>query len=517
MIASRKLEDILQTNLNEFAGDQHRWMLAALSIFGKAAVSLLDSLEKSDRGVFWGGAFVTYRHLVDWNRQSGNGETQCTGLEVSESDILDRTTLLQRSDQYIIRQANRTILELLSQSNEYWIGFPAKCGGNNLNARMRSGSKRTSESLVHDSGDPVLRFVEDIGIPPVFLLYDWELGSIGGLAFRFLPLILDSVALRAYFPVEVEVVPFFEKHDIIGQLPRIADRSRNEWGEVFYRLDSWAGKQYGAASPIDSLLSALKYQPIESLSSSGAMPVLIDPTQLKEFADSLQERFLASMRKELMIVLSGHRSILQEGDVQPIRIGRSTNDLEEENTFKNVGDYWETSYQGKRTLLRDIAGAHYIAFLLAFPDRPFPIFELDAAVRHHEIGNASNLDEASSPNDEILDLRSKREYQARLQELAQERASAERDYDNARLSAIDEETLQIQDVLDAATRLGGRSRRANSQTERARVNITRQIKSAIKKIEKDNPALGSYLASTIKTGYACQYSPLPGTSITWNL
>ncbi len=241
---------------------------------------------------------------------------------------------------------------------------------------------------------------------------------------------------------------------------------------------------------------------------------------------------MSSMRKELRIALSGRKSIVLEDDAQPICIGSSTMDLEEENTFKKVGDYWEITYQGKRTLLRDITGARYIALLLEYPKRAFSVLELDATVRrghidettklgaavmHDLIDEGADLTTAGETSDKILDRWAMQDYHARLRELAKTRASAEKDNDKVLLSEIDEETSQIQAVLHAAIGLGKSSRRFSSQTERARVNITRQIKSAIQRIAKDNPPLGSYLALNIKTGYNCQYSPMPGTPITWNL
>ena len=58
-------------------------------------------------------------------------------------------------------------------------------------------------------------------------------------------------------------------------------------------------------------------------------------------------------------------------------------------------------------------------------------------------------------------------------------------------------------------------RRAASPAERARVNVTLAIKAALKRITANHPALGQYLARTIKTGYACLYAPAPHQSVVW--
>jgi hypothetical protein len=51
------------------------------------------------------------------------------------------------------------------------------------------------------------------------------------------------------------------------------------------------------------------------------------------------------------------------------------------------------------------------------------------------------------------------------------------------------------------------SAKAAPPAERARVNVTRALKAAIKKITASHPALGQHLARTIKTGTFCSYVP----------
>jgi hypothetical protein len=54
-----------------------------------------------------------------------------------------------------------------------------------------------------------------------------------------------------------------------------------------------------------------------------------------------------------------------------------------------------------------------------------------------------------------------------------------------------------------------------SPTERARVNIARAIKLALRKIMEHHPALSQHLATTIKTGTYCSYIPDVRLPITW--
>lgn len=55
--------------------------------------------------------------------------------------------------------------------------------------------------------------------------------------------------------------------------------------------------------------------------------------------------------------------------------------------------------------------------------------------------------------------------------------------------------------------LGGRARVAGSASERARINVQRHIRRAIRKIGEDHPDLGRYLDWTVKTGTFCSYQP----------
>jgi len=55
-----------------------------------------------------------------------------------------------------------------------------------------------------------------------------------------------------------------------------------------------------------------------------------------------------------------------------------------------------------------------------------------------------------------------------------------------------------------------------SPQERARVNVTRAIRTAITRVTEVSPTLGQYLAQTIKTGTFCVYAPPPHVSVTWD-
>jgi hypothetical protein len=58
-------------------------------------------------------------------------------------------------------------------------------------------------------------------------------------------------------------------------------------------------------------------------------------------------------------------------------------------------------------------------------------------------------------------------------------------------------------------------RKAASPQERARVNVTRAIRTAITRVAEVHPTLGQYFTQTIKTGTFCSYVPGSRSSLTW--
>jgi hypothetical protein len=58
---------------------------------------------------------------------------------------------------------------------------------------------------------------------------------------------------------------------------------------------------------------------------------------------------------------------------------------------------------------------------------------------------------------------------------------------------------------------------ATSAAERARVNVTRAIRSALARIAKHSPALRRHLETTIRTGAFCSYTPDPGALRVWQI
>jgi hypothetical protein len=64
---------------------------------------------------------------------------------------------------------------------------------------------------------------------------------------------------------------------------------------------------------------------------------------------------------------------------------------------------------------------------------------------------------------------------------------------------------------------GGRSRRFDDTSERARTSVQKAIRRAITAIGRNCPQLGALLAESVKTGYTCRYEPVPDAPARWDV
>jgi hypothetical protein len=116
---------------------------------------------------------------------------------------------------------------------------------------------------------------------------------------------------------------------------------------------------------------------------------------------------------------------------------------------------------------------------------------------------------------EVLDPQAKAAYRQRLRDLQAELEEAQTYHDAGRIEKLQAEVEFLIRELSQAVGLGGRTRKAASAAERARINVTKAIKMGIRKIREQHPALGQHLEQTIRTGTFCVYEPRPHQSSSW--
>ena len=172
--------------------------------------------------------------------------------------------------------------------------------------------------------------------------------------------------------------------------------------------------------------------------------------------------------------------------------------------LRRDGTSWIVGYGGRSFTLPDMKGLGYLATLVASPGREFHAIDL---------GGGSDLGDAG----EMLDAEAKARYKERLADLQEELEEAQQFNDLERAARAEHEIGFLTDELGRAVGLGGRTRRAGSAAERARLNVSRAISAAVKRIGGQERALAEHLTATIRTGLFCSYNPDPRLVVRWEL
>ena len=190
--------------------------------------------------------------------------------------------------------------------------------------------------------------------------------------------------------------------------------------------------------------------------------------------------------------------------------------------FRQEGEYWTLAFDGEAFRLRDSKGLRYLAQLLQYPERDFHALDLVALGRPDRAdvpAGPSEPDDASYAGlgdaGPVLDSAAKAAYRAQLDHLRADLAEAESFADLGRVTHIRDEIEALSQQLAEAVGLGGRDRRVGSAAERARVNVTRAISDAVKRIRDHSRALARHLDASVRTGTFCAYRPPDAEDPAW--
>ena len=158
-------------------------------------------------------------------------------------------------------------------------------------------------------------------------------------------------------------------------------------------------------------------------------------------------------------------------------------------------DVWLLEYDGRSVCLHDAKGLHHLATLLERPGAAVASLALADAIS----GGGEEQTTALAA------------YRAQARELREELAEAQAFNDPERVSRARERLELIAADVERA------DERTSAASERARINVTRAIKAAVRRIAEQEPDLGHVLHSTVRTGTSCRYEPNPGTPLTWEV
>ncbi|HEV2060048.1 MAG TPA: hypothetical protein VGR11_11880, partial [Solirubrobacteraceae bacterium] len=180
----------------------------------------------------------------------------------------------------------------------------------------------------------------------------------------------------------------------------------------------------------------------------------------------------------------GPRAAAPPSDVRPQRA-----------VLRREQDIWLLEYAGRSVCLHDAKGLHHLATLFERPGTAVAALALADAIGGGEERQSAAL----------------RAYRAQARDLRDELAEAQAFNDPERVSRAREQLELIAAGVEQADEA------KSAASERARVNVTRAIKAAVRRIAEQEPDLGHLLRGTVRTGAACRYEPDPGIPVTWEV
>ena len=170
------------------------------------------------------------------------------------------------------------------------------------------------------------------------------------------------------------------------------------------------------------------------------------------------------------------------------------------------GKWWTVDFDGARARMPDSKGLRYVAELVARPgverhalDLVDRVEGVDRMVDRRALGDAGA----------VLDARARTAYRHRIEQLRAEADDALAAGLLETAEAREAELEQLVQQLAAAFGVGGRDRRASSAAERARLNVTRALRTALARMSEAVPGAGDVLDRRIRTGLYCAYEPAP--------
>jgi hypothetical protein len=165
--------------------------------------------------------------------------------------------------------------------------------------------------------------------------------------------------------------------------------------------------------------------------------------------------------------------------------------------MEREGELWTITTDARSLRVKDAKGLRILAELVGEPGRERHVLELS------EPGGASDTGDAG----EVIDARARDAYRERIALLRAEIEEAEADNDLGRAERSRAELELLTRELARAVGLGGRERRSGAAAERARVNVQRRLRDAIRRIGEQDAELGRHLEWAVRTGTFCSYDP----------
>jgi tetratricopeptide (TPR) repeat protein len=179
--------------------------------------------------------------------------------------------------------------------------------------------------------------------------------------------------------------------------------------------------------------------------------------------------------------------------------------------FRRQGELWVIRFAGRALQVRGTKGIRYLAELLGRPGQDLAALELVAG------GLEPAPRTFGGDLGPMLDATARATFKRRLAALDEEIEQAGRRGDEVHVARARREHAALTRELAAAVGLGGRARPTGDVAERARQSVTKAIKTGIRRIAREHPALGQHLDLAVHTGVFCTYQPETGEGPVWRV
>lgn len=295
--------------------------------------------------------------------------------------------------------------------------------------------------------------------------------------------------------------------DVPGLRARIAS--------VRARVQAAAGDRRAAIATIEAALDALPTAGHPLLESTLLM-------ELVRLLDEVGEGAAATVAaRRAVAMLSGFDIVLAPDDLAQLERSRAgvpptPPPIASVATLQRDDRCWIVAAEGVRGRLRDSKGLRHLAVLLASP-----------GVERHALDLVDRLEGVVASDEppidrrrlgdagELLDGRARAAYRHRIEALREEIEEAFEADAEERAEILQRELDALVEQLASAFGLGGRPRRGSSAAERARLNVTRALRSATARIREVLPDAGAVLDRQVRTGLYCAYEPDEADEVRW--
>ncbi len=305
-----------------------------------------------------------------------------------------------------------------------------------------------------------------------------------------------------------QLVARADRLDVSGLQCRIA--------AVRARLLAATGDLLGAIATMESALDCLAASGVPWQRAN----LLLDLVRLHQrsgnrAAAEVEAKRAAAALAELDVVLPSDDVALLERFGVAIS-GTTTSPHPRLRATLQAGDHvWVVTCGNTRARLSDTKGLRYLAELLRSPgverhaldlvDRVEGVTPAQPGLDRRRLGDAG----------EVADGRARNAYRHRIEALRAEIDDALETGALQQAEVLQAELDRLVGELASAFGLGGRSRRASSASERARVNVTRALRSATAKVSEVLPEAGAVLDRRLRTGLYCAYEPDGADDVRW--